>query len=1002
MARSRRNEKLGPRIDHYRHKGSKRKNNPPAKIAAEGKIPKVEPVVYSYSPHLSPILHFDAEGEPDRLSTLLEQAQHRPLTQAEASRLSEALRIQEPWLEWSGKAEEHRRRFFEVDPVALHIHERVSTQAILRAAQRADFLRDLFADPELDYREAVKFYQHDVDWANRLILGDSLEVMSSLARRENLAGRVQMIYIDPPYGIKFASNFQPLVGRRDVKDKEQDLTREPEMVKAYRDSWHLGVHSYLSYLRDRLTAARELLSDRGSAFIQMGDANIHLVRSVADEVFGRDNCVLEVTFRKAPGQTTERIPGVVDYLLWYARDSATMKSRRLYRARDDRENRNLFTQTDEAGPLGAATMQSASASATTTFEFHHDGQAYSPPGGNRGWRTNEDGMKRLAGAGRLRGYGRTLTFVRRPDDFSVTAVTSLWTDTMESTFAVERLYAVQTARRVIERCLLMTTDPGDLVLDPTCGSGTTAHVAEQWGRRWITIDTSRVALAIARQRLLTAKYDYYRLRESERGIGGGLVYRTVPHITLKSIAQNRNLDPIFEKHEPMLEASLKACNDGLATVTDSVGRDLSLKLLTKQKREGKTSVTDADRRRWDLPKAGAAWEHWQVPFDTDPDWPKPLQDAVLAYRKAWRTKMDEINACIAANADQEELVDRPEVAKGVVRVSGPFTVEGVIPHELTLDREGLFGGEPESVRPDADEKLSGIKAADGSGTYTASARPELSREIRNVHAYLRDMIQLLRTDGVRFPDNRQMKFSVLDPLFELGSAEGLHAEGRWHPQEGTDPDPDGRRTIAVGFGPQHGPVTALQVEDMIRAAARRGYDELVVAGFSFDAEAAAAIQEASHPKLRIHMAHIRPDVNPGMRGLLKTTPNSQLFTVFGMPQIEVRKNGNGSFVCSLIGVDIYDPVENTIRSTKAEKVAAWFLDSDYDGHTFCITQAFFPDQDAWEKLARALKDAIPAEAFEAFKGTVSLPFEVGKHKRLAVKVIDPRGNEVMTTASLEQ
>lgn len=524
--------------------------------------------------------------------------------------------------------------------------------------------------------------------------------------------------------------------------------------------------------------------------------------------------------------------------------------------------------------------------------------------------------------------------------------------------------------------MLMTTDPGDLVLDPTCGSGTTAHVAEQWGRRWITIDTSRVAVAIARQRLLTARFEHYRTKggadDGSENPGTGFVYKTVPHITLKSIAQNTNLDPIFAKHEPILDEKLTAANAALARVTDELRNRLVGKLTAKERAEGKRAVTDADRRRWALPKKGDKWEHWEVPFDTDQDWPRTLQEAVAAYRQAWRAKIDEVNACITANADYEELVDKPDPVPSVVRVSGPFTVEGVRPAELSLDEKGLFGGEPETL------------AVEDGGARV---------ERQNVHAYLTQIVQHLRADGVTYLGNKRRKFARVEPLFEMATGGVIHAEGLWEGE-----DESGPNTVAIGFGPQYGPVTAEQVEELVRASKR--YDDLVIAGFSFDAAASAAIQEASHPKLRIHQAYIRPDVNPGMEGLLKDTGHSQLFTVFGQPEIDVRRTRDGEVVVTLEGVDVYDPIENVVRSTGADKVAAWFLDSDYDGRCFCITQAFFPRQDAWEKIAKALGENADAEAFAAFAGTTSLPFRAGKHRRVAVKVIDPRGNEVMAVRSL--
>ena len=510
--------------------------------------------------------------------------------------------------------------------------------------------------------------------------------------------------------------------------------------------------------------------------------------------------------------------------------------------------------------------------------------------------------------------------------------------------------------------------------------------------------------------MLTAKFDHFRTQgelgaDGSENPGAGFFYKTVPHITLKSIAQNTNLDPVFAKHEPILADRLSALNAALTTyVTDAVHQKLVAKLEAKVRAEGIRAVTKADCRRWLLPgvkpthitekKAAklrerippqAEWHAWKVPFDTGLDWPQPLQDALTAYRTAWRAKMDEVNTCIQANADPEKLVDQPEIVKGVVRVSGPFTVEAVIPPEISLDeqsppeREG-FDGAPEMLEDTFE-----------AGSITA----------HNAEAYLDQMLRLLHKDGVRFPDNKQMCFVWLKPLTNESGA--LHAEGRWVLTAETDTDPEGPPTVAVAFGPQYGPVTAQQVEELIRTAYRRGYDDLVIAGFSFDGPAQVTIEQAKHPRLRIHMAHIRPDVNPAMQGLLKEQPGSQLFSVFGQPRTCLEgPDKDGLYRVIMEGVDIYNPVDNSITPSRADKVAAWFLDSDYDGRTFCITQAFFPDRDAWSKLAKALKSIADEDAFAAFSGTESLPFPVGQYRTVAVKVIDPRGNEVMRLHRLER
>ena len=964
----------------FRHTGEKRPNIPPAKIAGEGKVPRVPKAKYHYSPHLPPVLRFDPTGAPDKLPDLLAEAQKRPLKPEEARQLAEALRTQEPWLEWATKREQHEKGFFEVDPVALHIHERVSAQAIVRIAMREDVQRDLFADPQQPYQQAVQFYKHDMDWANRLILGDSLQVMSSLARRENLAGKVQMIYMDPPYGIKFASNFQSEVGRRDVKDRDEDLSREPEMVRAYRDTWTLGVHSYMSYLRDRFIAARALLLETGSIFVQIGDENLHLVRTLLDEVFGRKNFQSVITFRTSVPLKSVGLAGITDYVIWYSKNTDQMKRFDLF---SDRESgaggiytnveeptghRRTMTAAEREEPevaaahgriFGTDNLVSTGYTTTCIFDVDYEGTRYAPASG-KSWKTNPEGMRRLLSARRVNASGKTLRAMMYIDDYPVQKLTNLWTDVKGES---DKQYVVQTSQKVVQRCMLMTTEPGDLVLDPTCGSGTTAFVAEAWGRRWITVDTSRVAITVARARLVSGLHESYRVKGDGLRPSNGFVYRTVPHVTLKSVAQNPNLDPLFEKHDQILREKLAPCQKALA----KVGADLRAKLLRKlrdrQHEVGKRGVTEADERRWDLPKQ--AFDPWNVPFDVDPDWPTSLQDAVSDYRAAWQARMAEVNAAVAKNAEQEDLVDQPEVVKGVVRVSGPFTVEGVRPEELSLGDAGLFDPTPNEFEP-----------ADAPA-------------LENLNAYLTRMVQLIRQDGVTFLGNKHRKFARVEPLFEASTGTLLHAEGSWA-DIASDTDTN---NVAIAFGPQYGPVTALQVEEVIRSAKR--YDELVVAGFSFDAEATAVIQEQSHPKLVIHQAFIRPDENPGMEGLLKPTSGSQIFTVFGQPEIDVRKTKSGEYEVRLDGVCIYDPITSVVSSANADKVAAWFLDGDFDGRCFCITQAFFPDKSAWEKIAKALKGSANEEAFEKLSGTVSLPFPGGKHKRIAVKVIDPRGNEVM-------
>ena len=961
----------------YRH-DKLRKNNPPARIAAQGTLPPKRKMEYNYNPHLTPSLRFDDSGKIDEL---LKKARQGPLSDEDLKILSDALGHHAPWLEWAGKQEAGAT--LTVDPVALHIHEHVSAEAIVKVAARENVQRELFADPQQEYHKAVEFYQHDVEWANRLILGDSLTVMSSLSHREALAGEVQMIYIDPPYRLNFSSNFQPTVFQRNVKDTDKDLTRQLEQIKAYRDTWTLGVHSYLAYLRDRLLVAKELLTDSGSIFVQINDENVHRVQCLMDEVFGNENFFSLITFKKTLPLGSSGMAGISDYLIWYAKDKENVKYRELFEEKPIGENtgytwiefpdgsRRKMSSDERRNPRllpldGRVFFTSALASSgyteTCMYDFEFEDRFFRC--GKKSWRTHKEGMQRVIVGNRIMASGALPNFIQYHDDFPVQRLHNLWNDTHGAT---DLKYTVQTSSKVIQRCLLMTTDPGDLVLDPACGGGTTAYVAEQWGRRWITIDTSRVAIALARQRLLTGSFEYYKLKNEQKGIAGGIVNKIVPHIMLKSIAQNTALDPIFEKYALILTEKLDALNSALAEVTPEIRTTLLVKLAERESREGSRAITDADRRRWQL--ADTAWQDWEVPFDTDPDWPEALQEALTDYREAFRSKMDEVNACIEASSESEELVDKPEVDRKKLRVSGPFTVESVQPDEESLNGDSPVGGEPEEALDTFDPD-------------------ELGGESTNAEAYLDKMIRLLRNGSVRFPDDQALKFATLEPL----EGDILHAEGNWE-------DSNAPRSVAVVFGPQYGAVTAKQVEDCLPIASQRGYKELVFAGFSFDALAQDVIDADPNPRVHTHMAYINPDVD--MDDLLKQTSTSQLFTVFGRPRTKVNPTDNGEYIVKMEGVDIYNPVDNTVSAAGADKVAAWFVDTDYDGRAFCIAQAFFPDKKAWDKIARDLKGVIDAERFEQFSGTESLPFPAGKHAKVAVKVIDPRGNEVMRVHALE-
>jgi len=996
----------------HRHADATRKNLPPAGGDAQQEVGHEQKIVYSFDPHRSPELRFN--GQIGRLKNLLVKATQEKLSAEEAAEFAKLIESEQPWLEWAGKQENPN---FSVDPVALHIHERVSAEAILRAIRREDIQRDMFLTSQLSPREAKAYYQHDEAWTNRLILGDSLQVMTSLAKRENLAGKVQMIYVDPPYGINYSSNWQNEVGTRTVREKDEDITREPEMIRAYRDTWNLGVHSYLTYLKQRIRISHELLKPSGSIILQISEENIHRVRLLLDEIFGPQNFISLITFRTKIPLGATHLAGISDYLIWYAKDKPQMTFNRLF---NDREigHDSLFSMVQErtgqirrikntdnldrliaegCDVLRGIDFVSSGRTETCVYDVQFKGRVFKTNSG-KSWKTNKEGLARLKLAERLLSGDKSLSYVFKHHDYPVQEYTNLWSDTQG---ASDKAYVVQTAEKVIERCMLMTTRPGDLVLDPTSGSGTTAAVAEQWGRRWVAIDTSRVAASIARQRLMTATFEVYKANDPVAGIdpsapinpSHGFEYKTVPHVTLRTIAQNKGLDPIFERHEVILSQGLFAANLALAQVPDALRVRLVAKLSEKLRKDGARSITDADLRRWLLPRTDKAlinfgsasqkkdwvasippeaeWREWEVPFDTDADWPQALQDAVKAFREAWRAKMDEVNAAIAASAEQEELVDQPIVIKGVTRVTGPFTVESVRPPEISAD----------PAKPDA---------ADGSpiGGAPAGNLPTFEpEEERNLSAHVDRMLSLLRQDGITFLGNKHIKLERLDradhPL--------IHGEGEY----AVEGQPN--RKVAIVIGPEHGAVPLFFVEEAMRISYKRGYDDLVIAGFSFDAFAQECIQTNNEDKksdLAMHMAQIRPDVTMG--DLLKNTNRvEQIFTVFGQPRSRVESVEGGEFRATLEGVDIYDPVANQIVSSGADKVAAWFIDTDYDGKVFCVCQAFFPDKSAWEKLQRALKATIAEEEWAKLAGKVSLPFKKGKTGLVAVKVIDPRGNEVM-------
>ncbi len=902
---ARRTAKVSKRAETYQH-DEQAVLRPDAGTQAQFKK-RMDPKRYRYDNSLSPALDWDGQNPARELGDwLLRQIEEaaqldpphmfaEPHTYGDVTvdGLTDAVaalkKISAPFLDWAGKAE---RLSFDVPSLPLFIHERLSTKAILETLKGHERDRQmefqLFADPQLPLHQQLAAYEHKGGWTNRMILGDSLVVMNSLLEYEGLGGQVQTIYIDPPYGVKFGSNFQPYVRKRDVKNNDDsDMTREPEMVKAYRDTWELGLHSYLTYLRDRLMVARDLLTPSGSVFVQISDDNVHHVRELMEEIFDQDNFVSLITLRKthtagSPSGGTDVLASVSDYLIWFARDKTKVKYRQLfeYRAGYDwvnydfvlmpsgesrrispDEKRGLVDLPEGCRVYRRSPLTSSSSPESARFPVKFDGHDYLP--GKGGWKTNQAGMTRLAEADRLEAYGQTLAYRRFTDDFPYFPRTNLWTDTARGGYGEDQIYVVQTGKKVIERCLLMTTDPGDLVLDPTCGSGTTAYVAEQWGRRWITVDTSRVPLSLARQRLLTATYPYYELQDRGRGPNGGFTYRSksntkgeqvggvVPHVTLKSIANN----------EP---------------------------------------------------------------------------------------------------AGEEVLVDRPEVETDITRVTGHFVFEATIPTPVDLDGDGI---EDPGVVNDA--------------------------------GYIDRMLEALRRN----------------PILQLGGKANITLRNVKPPARSLyisaeavmDP---GDATVAIVFGPENGAISEKLVYESVTEANMKKFDQLLVIGFAIEPNAREFVTKAEQ-MVGIPVTYIQATPDIVMGDLLKTMRSSQLFSVAGLPDIALRKlptetEGDPQrYEVELLGLDTFDPTTFEVRHRSGDDVPAWFLDTDWNDLSFLVSQAFFPRTSAWDALKKSLKGEYDDAVWDHLAGSTSASFVAGEHRRVAVKVIDDRGNELLVVKSLD-
>ena len=926
----------------------------------------------------------------------------------------------DPQLVWRGKDEQDGADLVVPAP-PLYIQEKVTPKSLVDDLLRATEARrktsapppppqqeqhqplPLFADfnglPE--GVEKTDFYRHRGNWSNRLILGDSLRVMASLAEREEYRGKVQCIYLDPPYGIKFNSNFQWSTTNRDVKDgKREHISREPEQVKAFRDTWRDGIHSYLSYLRDRLTAARELLTESGSIFVQIGDENVHRVRATMDDVFGSENFVRQIVFAKTGSMVSSELGRTSDYILWYGRDKVSLKYRQLFTSKEPDAFYNLLDTPDgslrrlteaerlsvlrrirDSRVLRLVSLESAGAQREDS-PFSCEGQVFRPKG-NRHWSVSyPDGLTVLAKSGRMVVAGKKLRWKYYIDDYPLKVIAEVWSDT--AGFNRDQKYVVETRPNVVQRCILMTTDPGDLVLDPTCGSGTTAYVAEQWGRRWITIDTSRVALALARARIMGARYSYYMLADSPEGqreearlagraeksgsthedIRQGFVYERVPHITLKAIASNTEIDAIWAQRQPAVEAALTALNETLS------GHGTPF-LVTRGARKRETVNFEGPRRAIvALPNGDSAPAHglleWEVPRDPPQDWPEAAKAALEEFWEARLTRQREIDDSISRRADYELLYDQPVEDRSKVRVAGPFTVESVSPHRtLAVDEQ--------------DELI--LRAAEPRAPYGTGEFGDFSTMI----------LEHLRSAGVQQPRKKdRIEFTSLTPW------PGLHlaAEGRWAEGE------RGReRRAGVLIGPEFGTVSRQDLVDAAREAADAGFDALVSCAFAYDALSADL---AKLGRVRLLKARMNADLH--MADDLKNTGKGNLFVVFGEPDIEIEPadGGEGADDPALLqvrlrGVDVFHPRTGEIRSDDPKDIACWFLDTDYDGESFFVRHAYFPGavSDPYKALKTTLKAEIDAEAWQSLRREVSRPFPKPASGRIAVKVINHLGDEVM-------
>jgi len=905
----------------------------------------------------------DALKHDDASRKNIPTAEYQSLVQEdEQAYLSEAYERRnkdlDPQLVWRGKDLKDWSDLI-VQAPPLYIQEKVHPKALiddlLRQTKEQDYqsgkiMADLFSDFNGIPKgvDKTEFYQHDQNWTNRMILGDSLQVMASLGEREGLKGKVQCMFFDPPYGIKFNSNFQWSTTSRDVKDGKTDhITREPEQVKAFRDTWRDGIHSYLTYLRDRLTISRELLTESGSIFVQIGDENVHRVRALMDEVFGDDNFCAQISFVTTGGVKQNFLATQCDYLLWYHKNRSMAKYRQPYFEKSIDGAAKTYTWVDFNGtnrrgltsaerkvstiPQGGKlySPRDITTQGNPVFDFIFRGKTYTRP-----WKTTAVGLDRMGKSQRLHVASNSLSRISYIDDFPVSEITALWTDTFLGSFAEEKRYIVQTSQKTIQRCILMTTDPGDLVLDPTCGSGTTATVSEQWGRRWITIDTSRVALALARARIMGARYPYYYLTDSREGqikeaeitfrapstqpvngnIRQGFVYERVTHITLKSIANNTEIDVIYDKWQEKLEPVQTELN----------------KLL------------------------GEKWQEWEIPREADESWTSSAKSLHSALWNFLILRQKEIDASITAKADSEFLYDKPYEDKKKVRVAGPFTVESISPHRVLGVDEN-------------DELIDPLKQKVGIGD--------------NHQSFTQMILDNLKMAGVQQAHkDDKIDFTALMPWpGELVCAEGRYMEG------------DIEKRAAIFVGAEFGTAQRIDLVTAAREAGDAGFDVLIACAFNYEAHATEFNKLGRIPVLK---ARMNADLH--MADDLKNTGKGNLFVIFGEPDIDILPTKDHKFQVKINGVDVFHPNTGEVRSDGADGIACWFIDTDYNEESFFVRHAYFLGaNDPYSSLKTTLKAEINKEAWDSLHSDTSRPFPKPASGRIAVKVINHLGDEVM-------